>query len=111
MEVEITDKALFYIKKIKAKGILIDLIPGETSPGWGCGSTRLYYTISISIYVGFLDDKTINLYEEEQTKYGINIFYPIRRKHLFDNRNIIIDLESFLFLKKLVLRNLDIIMI
>jgi hypothetical protein len=33
MEVEITDKALFYIEKIKAKGILIDLIPGETSAG------------------------------------------------------------------------------
>ena len=33
------------------------------------------------------------------------------RKKLFENRKIIIDLESFLFIKKLVLRNLDIIMV
>lgn len=109
MEILITDKALAYIRKIKAKNIQIGLIPGETDAGCGCGSTRKYYTTSISVVSS--DAKLTDLYEKLQNKYDINIFVPLCRKYLFNNKDIIIDLESFLFIKKLILKNLEIIMI
>lgn len=110
MEVIITEKALNYLKKLKISGILIQLIPGETNAGWGCGSTRMYYTPSIVLK--FPHEKlSPSSYIEVENKFGFKIYVQLSKLSLFTEKEIIIDLDSFLFIKRLVLKNLDIIFV
>lgn len=55
--------------------------------------------------------KVSNSYTKIETKYNVEIFLPAQKLDLLNNKNINIDLENFLFIKKLILKNLEIIMI
>lgn len=58
----------------------------------------------------FSNIKISNLYLDIENVYDIKIFAPRNKLYILGDKNIIIDLESFLFIKKLILKNLGIIM-
>lgn len=46
-----------------------------------------------------------------ENKYNINILISSKKMWILKGKNIVVDLESFLFIKKLILEDLEVIMI
>jgi hypothetical protein len=110
LQIEFTEEALNYLKKTNINSIKIDLIPRETSTCCGgASSTRRYFTPSINTVLS--NENVSNIYTKIENKYNIKIFVPLHKLYVLNNRDIIIDLDSFLFVKKLVLKNMEIILI
>lgn len=107
MNIDITEKVLKYLDKKKIQSLVIDLIPNETNPGWGtCSGTRRYY----EPYV-YLRNNSLNVDKYEVFNiFNIEVFLS---KKIFNTRieDITIDLEEAFFMKKLVLKNLGIILL
>jgi len=109
LKIEITEKALEYLVKNKAIGIIINLIPGETSGGCCGGITRAYYTMSIDMT--FDNSKISKFYVEIYNKSSIKVYLLSSKLNIINNKDIIIDVEGLLFIKKLVLKNLEMILV
>lgn len=109
MEAMFTDKALRYLKSIKAKEILVQFIPGETNTGWGCGRTRRYYVPSITIK--FNTQEVSDSYVEIETDFEFKLYVQSSKINIIKDKKIILDLESFLFVKKIVLKDLNMILV
>ena len=109
MKIEITEKALEYLVKNKAIGIIINLIPGETSGGCCGGRTRPYYTISVDM--SFDNSKISKSYVEIYNKNSMKVYLLSSKLNIINDKDIIIDVEGVLFIKKLVLKNLEMILV
>lgn len=107
MNIDITEKVLKYLDKKKIQSIVIDLISNETSPGWvGCKGTRRYYEPHVHL-------KNNNLNVDKYEVFSIFNVEVFLSKKIFNTKveDITIDLEEVFFIKKLVLKNLSMILL
>jgi hypothetical protein len=56
-------------------------------------------------------EKTIKLYLEVSTVKNIKIFVPKSKESILIGKKITIDAEGLLFIKKLIIKDLDIVLI
>lgn len=105
MKITITSEAKDYLRKKKLSSMLIDMIPQETSAGWGCGTTKRYYIPSVRIgyntnsskYLKFnIDELEVLLSPkvEQENEEGITIY-----------------LEKVFFVKKLDVKGISMSMV